>query len=287
MRNRFASSATLAAVVALVAGACSSPTVAPPVVVNTPPTIESMVIAGVRAEADSPIQVSATVKDTETPLGQLTYTWSASPQPGTFSGNAFSGSQAQITWRPPKGQKTPDVYTISLTVSEAYTSAGQAKQNSVSSSATVHYNDSPAETIALGVQFIKDFGTFAVTPEQCVRNFSSSGNCADEKQQELEQIRDNRLNFVILSAIFSSPVATFNSSLTAGAVEGPCTFEDIPNSGPNAGRREFVSGTCYLTTVYENFQWFLCISHFFDGRVDLASLKGRVPGRIGQPVRGF
>jgi hypothetical protein len=284
MRNRHVLSSAFAATVGvtIVAGACGSPTVPPPVVINTPPIIDSLVIAGTRAEADQPIQVTAVVKDVETPLDQLTYTWSASPQIGTFSGTG-----ASVMWRPPKGQKSPDVYTITLTVSEAYTSAGQSKQNSVSSSTTVHYNDSPAETIALAVQFIKDFGTFAVSPEQCVRNFSSTGNCAGEKQQELEQIRDNRLNFVILSAIFVSPVATFNGSLTAGSVEGPCIFEDIPNSGPNAGHREFVSGTCYLTTVYENFQWFLCKSNFFDGRVDLASLKGRVPGRIGRPVPDF
>jgi hypothetical protein len=284
MRNRHVLGSAFAATVGatIVAGACGSPTVPPPVVVNTPPIIDSLVIAGTRAEADQPIAVTAAVRDIETPLNQLTYTWSASPQAGTFSGTG-----ASVMWRPPKGQKSPDVYTITLTVSETYTSAGQAKQNSVSSSTTVHYNDSPAETIALAVQFIKDFGTFAVTPEQCVRNFSNTGNCADEKQQELDQIRDERLNFVILSAIFVSPIATFNSSLTAGIVEGPCIFEDIPNSGENAGRREFVSGTCYLTTVYENFQWFLCKSNFFDGRVDLASLKGRVPGRIGQPVRAF
>ncbi len=277
----------LVTVLLITAGCSSSPTVTPPVVTNTPPTIESVALAGPRAEADQLIQVTAVVKDVESTLDRLTYTWSAAPQTGAFAGTtSVSGNQVSTTWRPPKGQKTPDLYTITLTVSEPYTSAGQPRQNIVSSTTTVHYNDSPAETVALATQFIGDFGTFSTSPEQCVRNFSDMGACADEKDQELEQIRDNRENFHILSAAFRSTVATFNATLTSGAVEGPCTFEDIPNSGPNAGRREFVSGTCSLTTTYENFRWFLCASHFFGGEVTPASLKGRVPGRIG-PARGF
>ena len=278
MRSRLALGSTLAALVTLAMGACGSPTVTPPVVVNTPPTIESVVIASARTEADVPIQVAATVRDTETPLGQLTYTWSVSPQVGTFSGNAFSGSQALVTWRPPKGQKTPDVYTISLTVSEAYTSAGQPRQNTVSASTTVRYNDSRAEVAFLGFDFlVTKFGNFNVSPAAAVSNFSDS---CPGKAAELRDIEDNRANFHVLSASFTPATITFDSGLTTGTLEGPCQFEDIPNSGPNAGRREFVSGTCLLTTLYENFRWYLCDSYFNPPyNTTLASLKGRVPGR--------
>jgi hypothetical protein len=289
--QQFESRSALFAVIvfAVTVSACSSPTATPPAVINTPPTIQSLTIASDRAEADRPIQVTAIITDVESTLERLTYTWSASPQIGTFNGTtAFAGNQAIMTWRPPKGQPSPAIYTVTLTVTESYTSAGQAKVNSVSSSATVHYNDSAAETTALGVQFIKDFGTFEVSPEQCVRNFSATGSCAGERAQELEDIRYNRANFHILSSVFPSPVATFNTTLTEGVVQGPCTFEDIPNPGqPNAGRREFVSGTCYLTTVYENFRWFLCRSNFFNGEVNLASVKGRVPGRVVTSIKGF
>jgi hypothetical protein len=280
-RSRVALARTLVAVVAtggLVAGACGgSPTVTPPVVTNTPPIIESLAI-GPRAEADVPTQIAATVKDAETPLSQLTYTWSASPQLGIFSGNSVSGGQALVTWRPPKGQKTPDLYSVTLAVSEAYTSGGQAKQNSVSSNTTVHYNDSPAEMKILGYDFlVYKFGNFNVSAAAAVSNFSDS--CRG-KAAEQDQIATNRQDFHILGASFPAPVATLDSSLTAGTVEGPCTFEDIPNSGPNAGRREFVSGTCLLTTVYENFHWYLCDS-FFNPPYNTtpASLRGRVPGK--------
>lgn len=291
MRSRLALASTLAAVVTtggLVAGACGgSPTVTPPVVTNTPPIIESLAI-GTRAEADQPIQIVATVTDAETSLGQLTYTWSASPQNGMFSGSSVSGGQALIMWRPPTGQKTPDLFTVTLTVSEAYTSAGQAKQNVVSSSTTVHYNDSPAEVAFLARDFlVTKFGNFDVGPAEAVSNFSDSNQrqpdgkiCSDEKALEFDDIKTNRENFHILSASFIPTAIAFNSGLTNGTVDGRCQFEDIPNTGPNAGHREFVSGTCHLTTVYENFRWFLCVSNFAgDGDPTLASLRGRVPGR--------
>ena len=279
---RVSVAALVAAVVAFgfVVGACSgSPTVTPPVVTNTPSTIESVVI-GPRAEADVPIQVSATVKDAETPIDQLTYRWSASPNVGTFSGNTFSGNQAFITWRPPKGQTTPDVYAITLTVTESYTSAGQAKQNVVSKSTTVHYNDSPAEVKELGYDFlVRKFGNFDVTPAEAVSNFSDS---CPGKADELSNIEFNRAMFHILSASFPTPVASFNSAFTQGTVQGPCMFEDIPGPGQtNAGHREFVNGICFLTTVYDNFRWYLCDSHFLPPyNTTLASLRGRVPGRV-------
>src|SRR5205085_3824043 len=95
-------------VVVIAESACSSPTAAPPVITNTPPTIESLAMASDRAEADQPIQVSAVVKDLESPINGLTYTWSAAPQTGTFGGTtAFSGNQVTNTWRPPKGQTSP------------------------------------------------------------------------------------------------------------------------------------------------------------------------------------
>jgi hypothetical protein len=260
--------------VVTLAGCGGSNPAAPPVVTNTPPTIESLTVAGTRAEADRDIQVTAVVRDSETPVTNLTYTWSALPQSGSFTSNG-----ATATWRPPRGQTTPDVYTIRLTVTEAYTSAGQPRQNVASSNTTVRYNDSPAEVIALARDFlVQKFANFNVTPAEAVINFSDS--CSG-KAEEFDDVKDNRQEVHILSGSFLSPVTSFDSEMLRGAVEGACTFEDIPNSGPNAGRREFVSGTCRLTTVYESFRWFLCESTFNPPyTTTLASLKGRVPGRI-------
>jgi hypothetical protein len=266
--------ATLAAAASI---ACSGPTpvAPPPVVVNTAPTIESVTIAANRAEAGRDIQVTASVKDAETPLDQLTYTWSASPHTGTFS-----GSGPTVMWRPPTGQQTPDQYTITLTVSETFTSAGQPQQNTTAlTTAPVPYNDSPAETTALAVQFIKDFGTFELSAEACVRNFSD--NCRG-KEREREQIARNRVDFRILSSAFDPRSPSFNGDLTTAVVEGPCVFEDIPQPPlPNAGRPQRVTGRCRLTLVYEQSRWFLCDSTFEGtGTTPLDLLRNRVPGSV-------
>ena len=274
---------TLAAAVAVLASGCKGSTpVTPPAVINTAPIIDSLTMASARAEADRPIQVTAVVRDAESTIDKLTYTWSASPQAGSFGGTmSFIGNQVINTWWPPKGETTPDVYTITLTVSEAYTSAGQAKQNVVPSSTTVHYNDSLKEMTDLAYDFlVYKFGNFNVSPAEAVSNFSNS---CPGKAAEMHQIENNRRDYHILSASFPAPVASTNSSLTTGKVEGPCTFEDIPGPGQdNEGRREFVHGTCLLTTVYESetFRWRLCDS-FFNGPhyTELASIRNRVPGR--------
>ena len=287
MHNRLVSVFALAALAAVLSSCSDSPTVAPPaVVVNTPPTIESLALASDRAEANRPLQVTAVLKDAESPLGNLTYTWSATPQAGSFvSITSVSANQAINTWLPAKGQKTPDLYNVTLTVTEAYTSAGQPKQNTVSMSTAVHYNDSPAELVFLGKDFLEDkFGHYEVSGSQAVSNFS---NTCSGKAEEESQIEANRENFEISSATFTPNVVTFDSA--NGLVEGPCTFVDTPKqpSDPNYGRNERVSGVCSLTTVYDsrNYRWWLCDSHFTHRRRSTPPLNLRFqkPLRANRP----
>src|SRR5436190_18739935 len=185
--HRIAAATALATAITFGVSGCGGSPTTPPAVTNTPPTIDSLVVAGTRVEADQPIAITATVRDVETPVNQLTYTWSASPATGTFTGTGSA-----VTWRPAKGAKTPDLYTVTLTVTESYTSAGQAKQNSVSMSATVHYNDSQAEASAVAYDFlVYKFGNFDVKAAEAVSNFSDSTQrqpdgkiCSDEKADE-------------------------------------------------------------------------------------------------------
>lgn len=266
---------TVASVVAgslaTLAGACGGtppmtptpPVVVPPVVINTPPTIESITLGSNRVEAGSEVDVTAVVKDAETPIDQLAYTWSAAPPGGTVTGTGPA-----VKWRAPTGQPTPAVYTLTLTITEKYTSAGEAKENVVvSTPASVHYNDSFAEAGALVTQFLTDFSTFSVSPEMCVRNFSD--NCRG-KQDELQDIKNNRANFRILGGVFGPQQISFDATLTNGIVSESCTFTDIVNA---TQVRETVTGTCLLTTVYENWRWLLCSSLFNDGRVTFNTLN--------------
>src|SRR4029079_14719254 len=106
----------------------------PPPRPNTPPVINSLVTSSVRAEAEQDVTLTASVQDAETPVDQLIFGWSATPLAGTFTGTG-----AQVRWRAPHQQKSPDTYTVKLDVTERYTSGTQTLQNEVSKSIDLHY----------------------------------------------------------------------------------------------------------------------------------------------------
>src|SRR5262249_2809253 len=154
----------------------------------------------------------------DTPLDQLTYEWSSS------IGGTFTGNGPQVTWRAPGSTKTPDTPTLTLTVTEKYKSNGDLQTNTAAktSTSTLRYNDSPIEITQIATQFLLDFGTFSMSPDQVVRNFSNS--CSG-KADELSQVRKNRRDFEIQSSTFSVTGLGINPAThTDGEVAGPCTF---------------------------------------------------------------
>ena len=227
----------------------------PPVVNNQPPVISSVVAGADRVEAGTEVEVVATVTDAETPVEQLTYTWSAMP-----AGGVFTGTGTRVRWRAPSGASSPDTYRFVVTVSEQYTSQGQPQTNTVTSSSSgTHYNDSVAEITAVAVQFYKDFGTYSVSAAECVRNFSNSCPGKTEEQQQIQDNR-NRTDFRIVgSALLGSPSVSIGSQRVTGEYRQRCQFEDVEI---RTGRRYRVEGSCFLTAVYENWRWWLCDSHF-------------------------
>ena len=247
----------------------------PPVVRNDAPIIASMTVNSPRVEADQEVVATAFVSDAETPLDQLTYQWSATPVNGTFTG---PGPVA--TWRAPKQQATPDLYTLKLLITEKYTSAGQPKENSVSSTVQVHYNDSVREITTISMRFLTElFPTFTVPAQQAVADFSDS---CSEKASEYNDVANNRINFQILSGTYTNVSVMPNGDRTYADVSGACVFRDIPKDpkNPNFGKTETVAGICRLTAIYENWKWWLCSSHFQGTGVTTSSLRYRVPGRI-------
>jgi hypothetical protein len=227
----------------------------PPVVNNQPPVISSVVAGADRVEAGTDVEVVATVTDVETPVEQLTYTWSTMP-----SGGVFTGTGARVRWRAPSGVTSPDTYRFVVTVTEQYTSQGQLQTNTVTSSSSgTHYNDSVAEITGIAAQFYKDFGTYSVSAAECVRNFSNS--CSG-KAEELRDIQDNRnrTDFRIVgSTLLGSPAVSIGSQRVTAEYRQRCQFEDVEI---RTGRRYRVEGGCLLTAVYENWRWWLCESHF-------------------------
>ena len=247
----------------------------PPVVRNDAPIIASIALSSPRVEADQTVVATAFVSDAETPLDQLTYQWSATPVNGTYTG---SGPIA--TWRAPRQQTTPDLYTLKLLITEKYTSAGQPQENSVSSTVQVHYNDSPREITTISMRFLTElFPTYTVSASQAVQDFSD--NCS-EKAAEFNDVSNNRVNFQILSGTYTNVAVNVNAARTFADVSGTCVFKDVPKDpkNPNFGKTETVTGICRLTAIYENWKWWLCSSHFEGIGVTTNSLRYRVPGRI-------
>jgi hypothetical protein len=276
-------------VLVLVAVGCGSPS-APekpptqPPATNTPPTISSVTVGTARVEAGDDVAVTAVVEDTETPVDQLTYDWSSAPANGTFAGTG-----RQVRWKAPFLQP-PSLYTLTLKVTEKYTSGGVAKENTASANGQVHYNDSYHEINTISMRFLTElFPNFSVTPQQAVQDFSDSTNrqpdgstCAVERDMELNQIANNRVDFHILSGTYTNVSINLNGDKTFADVFGTCVFEDIPQDPTNQyfGRRERVTGICHLTAVYEKWNWFLCKSNFAWTGTMPENLNYRVPGRI-------
>ena len=245
---------------------CGSPPGGPsptptPTPTNTPPVIEGITASASRVEVDGSVTLTATVRDAETPVGQLQYTWQANA--GTFEGQG-----ATVTWRAPREVAAPTNCTISLTVTEVY---GSGRQNIVPGTGpTIRVHDSVKELGNLGMAFLSDFANSSISPSACVREFSQ--NCQGRKEEE-NDIVDNRRRYQILghSLLLSSVRLT---SSTRGDIVVSCSFtsriihcdpfdpEDPETWGCVVGRVGTSSGDCLMTGVYEQDRWWLCTSNF-------------------------
>src|SRR5262252_4932253 len=123
----------------------------PPPAVNTPPQIKSFTVSDPRVEVGTPVTVTAFVADAETPLQNLTYTWTA-------DNGTFSGSGPVVTWTAGQDAKTPGDFTLTLTVTEQLPPGSNPAQNTATRSVKVHVNNSPKELADLSLRFLTNFG---------------------------------------------------------------------------------------------------------------------------------
>jgi hypothetical protein len=233
---------------------------------NTPPVIQS-ITATPRAEARDDVPVSAVVQDQETNPANLVYEWSA-------AGGSFGGAGPSVRWTAPD-VTGPTAFDLTLTVIERYTVAvtgggEEARENRVTGKATVHVNDSSREITTLSTTFIDDFLHSDRSPEFCIRNFSDS--CADTKQMELNDVRNDRRLFIndpARSSMGPASIAFYDAASTKRPVapsqaafadlRAPCRFAATSRI---TGEFSIATGTCKLTHVYENWQWRQCESNF-------------------------
>jgi hypothetical protein len=232
---------------------------------NTAPTVTSIAVSDTRVEVGVPVTLTATVVDAETPVDNLTYTWTA-------ANGTFSGSGRVVTWTPGTDAVTPGDFTVTLTVVERYTSGSSVLENTATGTATIHVNNSPKELADLSLRFLDNFANSKVSPTQCVSEFSES--CRG-RQDELQDITDNRHDFEILSSSLHNTGLQIDSTRTSATVHTACTFTsrvitNTPQSGgcratPGScqfGSTQTVEGDCWTNNVYERGRWWLCQSHF-------------------------
>jgi hypothetical protein len=226
--------------------------------VHTPPAIKSVTVALSRAEVDQDVPVSAVVEDADMPVGQLSFGWSATA--GTFSGTGPS-----VTWRLPKGAvATPLDVVITLTVTERWVDAladGTTVPHTLEAAMTaapIRAHDSVTELTNISVSFLVDkFGNSSVSPGACLVDFSDT--CAKGKADEMQDIKDNRATFVLLSAQATVRSISFDGTRTGATVVAECTFRDRKISNGDVG---MAHGDCTLTAIYERGRWWLCTSNF-------------------------
>ena len=243
---------------------------------NTPPTICP---SWSRSPANQPsnfadlneeVVVTATIADAETPVAQLTYTWTAE------AGTITSASGPVARWRAPATMSTPRSVTITLTVTEVVAQVRGLEgrtlitQNTVGNT-SVSVHDSVKEIADLAYQFLVDFSNSALAPEYVVRNFYSGCSCAAD---ELSDVVKNRATYNIYSwkvgAVFPVAVAfndkcPFRDRKGDGCAQVPVEWHVtcLTTSDECTGGQTYTSiGTDQVTMVYRQNRWWLCDSDF-------------------------
>jgi hypothetical protein len=254
--------AFLALAVACGGGPTSPPP--PPPAANTPPVIDAIAVSDTRIEVGMPVTLTATVHDLETPVDRLEFGWSA-------DAGTIAGAGPTATYRAADESTSPVDRTATLVVTERYTSGGLMLENRVTKTLTLHVNNSPKELASLSLRFLNNFGDSSISPEACVAEFAAS--CSGGKADELQDIRDNRRDFRILSASFT-PTSTAISDdrlratvhtfgvVVAMIVQRPpdCVPERPGDCDP--GHVGEARGDFWTTDVYENGRWWMCQSHY-------------------------
>jgi hypothetical protein len=188
---------------------------------NNAPVLTSIKVQGARlnepanfADVSESINVTADVRDDETPVSQLQFLWTAPV--GTVTGTG-----AAVTWQAPADAATPTDATLRLEVIERYgpSTAPTAFEHRVSSSATLKLHDSVKEVGDAARQFLLDFSDSSIRDVAYImRNFEPGCyGTADEAAQ----LAQNRVEFQIISS-FVGPAAV---SVNFGGV---CPFRAKP-----------------------------------------------------------
>ena len=235
----------------------TGPVIPPTVKTDTPPIIKSIAAPTFRVETGQDFAVSVVVEDAETPLSDLSFTWTA-------NAGTFSGTGPAVTWRHEPGLKAGVDVVITVTVGDKY----RAVENNVivdreyrvvGQAAPFRVHDSEAEMKELARKFLIDlFGNSAIPPAACLVDFTELGRCARGKQAEFDDITENRELVEIKSGRILSQ-QFISEGPTAARVISVAEFFSVWLS---TGQGGLAVGDFTLTGIYDQNRWWLCESTF-------------------------
>jgi hypothetical protein len=247
---------------------------------NNQPVIESITIQGTRprqpasfADLGEAIPISAKVRDDETAVDQLVYSWTA-------TAGSFSGTGANVTWNAPATAPvsvaglTPATVTITLTITEKFGHPGGplAFEQSVWHTVPVALHDSAKEVGDMSRQFLLDFSDTNIKDANYImRNFGSTSFCP-EPQEVLDERADVTRNFT------EYRMTNFGIGQPATTVSfgGRCPFSNNRGDACSVipvfwdsikiatGERSFSSGNDIIAAAYSTAEkrWWLCASRY-------------------------
>jgi hypothetical protein len=285
----------IASMLLIVLAACggSQPPTQPPPIVNPPtntdppanakPTIDSITVQGRRprqparfADVKETVDVTATVRDPETPIDELTYQWSA-------TAGTFSGTGRVVTWTAPDtiAESAGTTVTITLKVVENFGHPGQPKtfSHDTTSTATLALHNTAKELGDMAFRFLDEFSKPQTNKDwrDIMRDFKASA-CPDpgEVDSERGDVERHYNNFFMHSYSVGSPVVTPNFASSCA----------VPNRNPLRGDAcatvsvrwnssevtkpgeppKVTIGVDYVSAAYSSTdgRWWLCGSQFIE-----------------------
>lgn len=214
------------------------------------------------------VDVSASVRDAETPVDELVYQWSATA--GTFAGTGRT-----VTWTAPDSASTPATVTITLKLIENYGHPGQAKIYSQETTATqtLALHDSIREVGDMSVRFLTEFSKPQTNRDwrDVMRDFNRE-RCPDPREFDAERVSvENHIaNFTMHGYDIGPPNVSVNfGGLCINVPGDACASVRVrwDSTGPHTGGSAFrrvTTGVDYVGAIYSrsDARWWLCSSRF-------------------------
>jgi hypothetical protein len=250
-----------------------------PTVNNEPPRLVSLVAQGTRprqppqfADFDETINVTATVTDNETPTSALAFEWTA-------DAGSFTGTGGSVRYQAPR---VAGPTTLRLKITERYmvpdaVGLPVARESTTFGTVVVDVHDSPKEISDMSRDFLLLFSQSSVAPETVVRNFQDGcGAGGRGRQDELQQVRDNRANYLILSSSVGTPRVTVSFDTVSpfrsrredawAEVDVKWTSRCLKTGDgcPSVGYVRTDEGVDWVTARYDarTMRWWLCDSDY-------------------------